>query len=151
VRRIIQTHRFEPGRLELELTETALAGSDHDVRAAITALRALGARIALDDFGTGYSSLTYLLNFAFDKLKIDRCFVQETDMTSATIVHAVASIGRALGMTLVAEGVETEVQERFLAAAGVHQLQGYRFGKPMPIDAFRRHCAAHPMPQRQAG
>jgi diguanylate cyclase len=90
-------------------------------------------RLALDDFGTGYSSLQYLRRFPFDKLKIDHGFVQsiETAVDAAAIVHAVVSLSRGLTMTVTAEGVETAEQQVFLRAAGVHTLQGYRFGRPM--------------------
>ena len=96
-------------------------------------LKSLGVRLALDDFGTGYSSLQYLRRFPFDKLKIDRSFVLSIEKAAdaAAIVHAVVSLGRGLGMKVTAEGVETADQHLFLRAAGVHFMQGYRFGKPM--------------------
>jgi EAL domain-containing protein (putative c-di-GMP-specific phosphodiesterase class I) len=96
-------------------------------------LKALGVRIALDDFGTGYSSLLYLRRFPFDKLKIDRSFVVSIEgaADAAAIVHAVVGLGRGLGMQVTAEGVETADQHLFLRAAGVHSMQGYRFGRPM--------------------
>ena len=89
-------------------------------------------RLALDDFGTGYSSLLYLRRFPFDKLKIDRSFVHSIEKAAdaAAIVHAVVSLGRGLGMKVTAEGVETAEQHLFLRAAGVHSMQGYRFGRP---------------------
>ena len=104
-------------------------------------LRSLGVRLALDDFGTGYSSLQYLRRFPFDKLKIDRSFVLSLEKTAdaAAIVHAVVSLGRGLGMKVTAEGVETADQHLFLRAAGVHFMQGYRFGKP--IGGERDHRA----------
>ncbi len=95
-------------------------------------LKALGVRLALDDFGTGYSSLLYLRRFPFDKLKIDRSFVRaiESAAEAAPIVHAIVSLGRGLGMKVTAEGVETAEQHLFLRAAGVHFMQGFRFGRP---------------------
>ena len=101
--------------------------------AAMLRLKALGVRIALDDFGTGYSSLLYLRRFPFDKLKIDRSFVLaiEKAAEAAAIVHAIVSLGRGLGMKVTAEGVETADQQLFLRAAGVHSMQGYRFGRAM--------------------
>jgi len=95
-------------------------------------LKALGVRFALDDFGTGYSSLLYLRRFPFDKLKIDRSFVTSIEKAAdaAAIVHAVVSLGRGLGMKVTAEGVETAEQHLFLRAAGVHYMQGFRFGRP---------------------
>ena len=125
---------FDPTRLELELTESVLLGNVDSAEAAMLRLKALGVRLALDDFGTGYSSLLYLRRFPFDKLKIDRSFVRSIEKAAdaAAIVHAIVSLGRGLGMKVTAEGVETADQHLFLRAAGVHFMQGYRFGKPMP-------------------
>ena len=87
---------------------------------------------ALDDFGTGYSSLTSLRHFPIDKIKIDQSFVSNVGLAiDATIVHVIVSIGRALGLTVVAEGVETVEQQKFLRTAGVHAMQGYLFARPM--------------------
>ncbi len=105
---------------------------------AIFALRGHGIKMALDDFGTGYSSLIYLRRFSFDKIKIDRSFLESMESTgeSAILVHSVVHLGRALGLTVCAEGVETEEQSRFLQAVGCHQLQGYVFSKPLPAADF---------------
>jgi diguanylate cyclase (GGDEF)-like protein len=126
--------KFDPARLELELTESVLLGNVDTAEAAMLKIKALGVRLALDDFGTGYSSLLYLRRFPFDKLKIDRSFVLSIEKAAdaAAIVHAVVSLGRGLGMKVTAEGVETADQQLFLRAAGVHCMQGYRFGKAMP-------------------
>jgi EAL domain-containing protein (putative c-di-GMP-specific phosphodiesterase class I) len=136
--------RFDPQRLEIEITETAILSDGEDVRANIARLHALGVKIALDDFGVGYSSLSHLRLFPFDKLKIDKAFINDCakDVQSATLVHAVVSVGRALGMKVVAEGIETEDQRKFLKLAGVHLMQGYLFGKPEPIAALRARIAA---------
>jgi diguanylate cyclase (GGDEF)-like protein len=122
---------FDPARLELELTESVLLGNVDTAEAGMLRLKALGVRLALDDFGTGYSSLLYLRRLPFDKLKIDRSFVLaiEKAADAAAIVHAVVSLGRGLGMKVTAEGVETADQQLFLRAAGVHFMQGFRFGK----------------------
>jgi diguanylate cyclase (GGDEF)-like protein len=132
VERILAETGFDPKQLELELTETTLLGNVESAEAAMRRLKALGVRFALDDFGTGYSSLLYLRRFPFDKLKIDRSFVSsiETAPDAAAIVHAVVSLGRGLGMKVTAEGVETAEQHLFLRAAGVHYMQGFRFGRP---------------------
>jgi len=132
VERILAETVFDPKRLELEVTESTLLGNVDSAELAMFRLKALGVRLALDDFGTGYSSLQYLRRFPFDKLKVDSSFVRSIEKAAdaAAIVHAVVSLGRGLGMKVTAEGVETAEQHLFLRAAGVHSLQGYRFGKP---------------------
>ena len=137
---LIQHHGYDARRLEVEITETAILQSEAQVRTNIDRLRALGMKVALDDFGAGYSSLGHLRRYPFDKLKIDREFITDCsrDMQSATVVHAVVSIGRALGMKVIAEGVETETQRKFLKVAGVHAMQGYLFGKAVGIDELSR-------------
>jgi len=134
VERALSDTGFDPARLELELTESVLIGNLDSAEAAILRLKGLGVRLALDDFGTGYSSLLYLRRFPFDKLKIDRSFVRSIEKAAdaAAIVHAIVSLGRGLGMQVTAEGVETADQHLFLRAAGVHSLQGFRFGRPVP-------------------
>jgi diguanylate cyclase (GGDEF)-like protein len=135
VERILQETGFDPARLELELTESTLIGNVEGAEMAMRRLKGMGVKLALDDFGTGYSSLFYLRTFPFDKLKIDRSFVAsiETAAEAAAIVHAIVSLGRGLGMKVTAEGVETAEQQLFLRAAGVHSMQGFRFGKPMGL------------------
>jgi diguanylate cyclase (GGDEF)-like protein len=135
VERILADTEFDPTRLELEVTESTLIGNVETAELAMFRLKALGVRLALDDFGTGYSSLLYLRRFPFDKLKIDRSFVHSIERASdaAAIVHAVVSLGRGLGMKVTAEGVETAEQHLFLRAAGIHFMQGYRFGRPSPV------------------
>ena len=125
-------------RLEVEITESAII---NDMGRALTILRrlkGLGVGIAMDDFGTGYSSLATLQAFPFDKIKIDRTFVGqvESNPQAAVIVRAVLGLGRSLGMGVVAEGVETQAQHRFLADECCDELQGYLFGKPQPIACF---------------
>ncbi|HWK96148.1 MAG TPA: EAL domain-containing protein [Pseudolabrys sp.] len=136
VERTLAETGFDPARLELEITESVLIGNFDTAEASMLRLKALGVRLALDDFGTGYSSLLYLRRFPFDKLKIDRSFVLSIEKAAdaAAIVHAVVSLGRGLGMKVTAEGVETADQHLFLRAAGVHQMQGYRFGRPTSPD-----------------
>lgn len=143
VERILKETGFHPTRLELELTESTLLGNLDNAEAAMRRLKALGVQLALDDFGTGYSSLLYLRRFPFDKLKIDRSFVLSIEKASdaAAIVHAVVSLGRGLGMKVTAEGVETAEQHLFLRAAGVHCMQGFRFGMPSPATDIAKRLA----------
>ncbi len=122
-----------PQRIQIELTETAIIDDVERADQNLKILRAAGVRVALDDFGTGYSSLVYLNQFAIDCIKIDKSFVDNVthDRQSAVIVALVARLAASLGMTVVAEGVETDEQRQILIAAGCGALQGYRFGKPM--------------------
>ena len=133
VEEILNETGFDPGRLELELTESTLLGNVETAEVSMHRLKTIGVQLALDDFGTGYSSLAYLRRFPFDKLKIDRSFVRSIERApdAAAIVHAIVSLGRGLGMKVTAEGVETAEQHLFLRAAGVHAMQGFRFGKPV--------------------
>ena len=132
IERILLEMGFSPDRIELEITETALIDTEVAVQQTIEQLHRRGVSFALDDFGTGFSSLTSLRRFPIDKIKIDRSFVSNVGSTvDATIVHAVVSIGRTLGLKVVAEGVETVEQQKFVAAAGVHAMQGYLFARPM--------------------
>ncbi len=144
VERILHETDFDATRLELEVTESTLLGNVDTAELAMFRLKALGVRLALDDFGTGYSSLLYLRRFPFDKLKIDRSFVHSIERAAdaAAIVHAVVSLGRGLGMKVTAEGVETAEQQLFLRAAGVHMMQGYRFGRPGSAADIDRRLAA---------
>jgi diguanylate cyclase (GGDEF)-like protein len=132
VERILSETGFDPARLELEITESTLLGNVDSAELAMRRLKVLGVQLALDDFGTGYSSLLYLRRFPFDKLKIDRSFVLSIEKAAdaAAIVHAIVSLGRGLGMKVTAEGVESAEQHLFLRAAGVHCMQGFRFGVP---------------------
>jgi predicted signal transduction protein with EAL and GGDEF domain len=122
-------------RLELEITESVLLQNSEGTRAMLHALRRLGVRISLDDFGTGYSSLSYLRSFPFDKIKIDRSFVNElaTRKDSLAIIRAVTGLGKSLGITTTAEGVETDEQLDMLCREGCTQAQGYLISKPRPI------------------
>ncbi len=144
VERILTETDFDANRLELELTESTLLGNLETAELSMLRLKAIGVRFALDDFGTGYSSLLYLRRFPFDKLKIDSSFVRAIEKASdaAAIVHAVVSLGRGLGMKVTAEGVETAEQHLFLRAAGVHSMQGYRFGKPGTATEMTMRLAA---------
>jgi diguanylate cyclase (GGDEF)-like protein/PAS domain S-box-containing protein len=125
---------LSPKRLELEITETLLLERSEQVLATLHALRALGVRISMDDFGTGYSSLSYLRSFPFDKIKIDRSFVHDlgANADSQAIVRAIVSLGTSLGITITAEGVETETDLAHLRAEGCDEGQGYLFAKARP-------------------
>ena len=123
-----------PGRqLELEITETVLLKDSESTLATLHRLRGLGVRISMDDFGTGYSSMSYLRRFPFDKIKIDQSFVRDLpdDVESSAIVRAVIGLSNSLGMTVTAEGVETEAQAEQLAREACTDLQGYLFSKPV--------------------
>ena len=138
VERILRETGMDPSRLELELTEGVVVKDADQAENAIIELRAKGVRLALDDFGIGYSSLIYLRRFAFDKIKIDKSFLQSMEMTgeSAIILHSIVHLGRALGLTVTAEGIENEDQQRFLQALGCHELQGFLFSQPLDPEAL---------------
>ena len=125
-----------PGeRLEIEITETALLRRLPDVLAALHRVRAMGVRIAMDDFGTGYSSLSQLHAFPFDRLKIDRAFIAGAERTAAqdAVIRAIAALGCGLGMTTVAEGVETRDQLEWVRDGGCDSVQGFLFSRPIPL------------------
>lgn len=144
-----------PGRLELEITEGVLIEDFDRGLALLRRLKALGVCVSMDDFGSGYSSLNYLQAFPFDKIKIDRAFVMNLGRNpqSAAIVRAVISLGHGLGMSIVAEGVETQEQLDFLADEGCDAVQGYFIGKPAPIgQCFAMMGRAGPVaPVRKIG
>ena len=126
---------LEPHRLELEITETLLLGDTESVLAELLKLKGLGVSIAMDDFGTGYSSLSYLWRFPFDKIKIDRSFMEGFEGTgreAETVVKTIIALGRELDMRVTVEGVETAKQVAFLDQANGDQVQGFFFGRPMP-------------------
>ena len=126
-------------RLELEITEAVLIRDDESALDILHQLRAIGVRIALDDFGTGYSSLSYLQRFPFDKIKIDRCFVNDVAETGgASIVQAVVNIAASRSMTTTAEGVETEAQRDTLRALGCTEIQGWLFSPARPAAEVRQ-------------
>ncbi len=139
---LLRQQQVDPGRLEIEITESAVLDTDKAAR-ALTELRALGLRIAIDDFGTGYSCLTRLKDLDVGTIKIDRCFV--ADMTTKAdvrgLVEAIVGIGRTLGLEVVAEGVESEEQAALLARLGCTSLQGFLFSPPLPPAAFARWVA----------
>ena len=137
-----------PKRLELEITETLLLEKSSQVLATLHALRALGVRISMDDFGTGYSSLSYLRSFPFDKIKIDQSFVRDlgSNRDAQAIVRSIISLGKGLGVTITAEGVETEAELSCLRAEGCHEGQGFLFSRARPnaeiVGLLQAQCGA---------
>ncbi len=142
LRQLLADIGFDPARLVLEMTETAFLGEPGRVKLLFEEIRAMGIKLALDDFGVGYSSLTALHRFPFDKIKIDKEFVQALDgepraaLEALAIIQAVTGVGRAFGMQVVAEGIETPAQHAHIKAAGVHAMQGYLFGRPVTAEGF---------------
>ena len=138
VKDTVRAAGVDPCRLELELTESAILSDMDETIRRMNELRALGIRFALDDFGTGYSSLSYLKRLPFDQLKIDQSFVRDMaeDESSEAIVLAILSLSHALGLEVVAEGVEMPEQRDFLRQHGCDSFQGYLFGKPLPMEAW---------------
>ena len=136
---VLATTGLSASRLELEITEAVLIRDDDAALNLLQHLRNIGVRIALDDFGTGYSSLSYLRRFPFDKIKIDRCFVDGiTDGDGASaIVQAVINIANAQNMTTTAEGIETEPQREMLRDLGCTEMQGFLFSRPLPVEQIR--------------
>jgi diguanylate cyclase (GGDEF)-like protein len=131
-------------RLELEITEAVLIRDDETALQILHQLRDIGVRIALDDFGTGYSSLSYLQRFPFDKIKIDRCFVNDlAEAGGSSIVQAVVNIAADRQMTTTAEGVETERQQELLRGLGCTEMQGYLFSPPKPAEEVKKILLAH--------
>jgi len=136
---------IEPRRLELEITESVLMKDQGAALATLHKVRAAGVRISMDDFGTGYSSLSYLRSFPFDKIKIDQSFVRGNpdDPSSRAIVRAIAALGKALGMTTTAEGVETEEQLARVTADGCTDVQGYLISRPLAPELIGEFLQSH--------
>jgi EAL domain-containing protein (putative c-di-GMP-specific phosphodiesterase class I) len=136
----VEAAGIDPRQLCIEITETALMHDPVEAQSALTALTALGLQVALDDFGTGYSSLGYLRRFPVDIIKIDRGFIEGIgrDPENAAIVTAVIAMARALGLTTVAEGVETDQQLAAVGHLGIDWVQGNYFSVPLSGDALMR-------------
>ena len=138
----LRRHAVAPAHLELEITESVFLGDLEAARRTLQRLKALGITLALDDFGTGFSSLAYLTELPFDVIKIDQRFVARLPQhrrADEAVVTTIIALGHKLGIQILAEGVETEEQARYLVAHGCHLLQGYHFGQPMPIEPFEQH------------
>ncbi len=132
---------LDPVRLELEITETTIIGDKQRALETLRQIKALGVTIAIDDFGTGYSSLDTLRSFPFDKIKLDRSFMNEVEdnAEAKAILRAILALGRSLNVPVLAEGVETASQLAILREEGCDEAQGYLLGRPQPID--RIHAA----------
>ena len=143
---ILERSGAPPARLKLELTESSLVTEIERVTARMDQLKAKGVGFSLDDFGTGYSSLAYLKRLPLDQLKIDQGFVRDIliDPNDAAIAKMVIVLAESLGLTVIAEGVETEAQRDFLAEQGCHAYQGYLFSRPLCEDELARYLAAAP-------
>ena len=141
---VVEHNTIAPGRLKIELTESMLVRDIEDVIAKMSQLKAHGVGFSLDDFGTGFSSLSYLKRLPLDQLKIDQSFVRDvlSDGHDAAIARTVISLGQSLGLTVIAEGVETEGQRNFLADNGCHVFQGYLYSRPLPLAQFDAFVAA---------
>ncbi len=138
LQRTLEQFDIAPSQIEVEVTENICIRNPQAAIEQLNKLCQLGVRVAIDDFGTGYSSLAYLHRFPIHILKIDRSFIMPIDDEALQfpVVLAIISIAKGLGLKLVAEGVETEVQKRYLQHAGCHTFQGYFFHKPMPQAAL---------------
>jgi EAL domain-containing protein (putative c-di-GMP-specific phosphodiesterase class I) len=131
-------------RLEVEITEGVLLNNTDAAMKRLMALKELGVSIAMDDFGTGYSSLGYLTRFPFSKIKIDQSFLRgEQTPRSRALIQGIIALGERLGMTTIAEGVETEEHIAQLAEYGCMQVQGFLIGRPLPLDGATAFIAAH--------
>jgi diguanylate cyclase (GGDEF)-like protein/PAS domain S-box-containing protein len=147
---LLATTGAPPDRLTLELTESVFARNPADLVDRMQQLRGLGVHFALDDFGTGYSSLAYLARFPLAALKIDRSFVRgvDNDPNASSIVEAIIALARKLHLATIAEGVELDAQQAFLAAHGCDVMQGYLLGRPVALDEFEERYGRPPMPMQ---
>lgn len=146
VRDVVRESGIDPKRLELEVTETAMTQDRERAAHILSSLAAMGISVAVDDFGTGYSNLSYLVDFQFGKIKIDKSFVRrmETDANSGAVVSTIVGLSRALGVRTIAEGVETPTQAILLRAAGCETVQGFLYGKPVPLAVIGNSAAPRP-------
>lgn len=137
-RQALEAHKLAPSALQLEVTESATMDQIDEVVPMLAALRTFGIRIAIDDFGTGYSSLSHLKRLPIDYLKLDRSFTRDvTGSDGRSIAAAIVGLGHALGLTVIAEGVETDEEAAVLRELGYDEFQGFRFARPMPIQKYQ--------------
>lgn len=136
--RVCEDHGIEPWRLEIELTESALVSGASEVAVILEKLRKRGFTLSLDDFGTGYSSLSHIQHLPFDKIKIDRIFVKDLpgDVRSLCVLKSIIMLCKGLGLGIIAEGVETELQLKTLVDLGIEEFQGFMFSRPAPIEEW---------------
>lgn len=136
---VLKETGLPPHQLELEITEGVVLDNANSAREVMHRLKALGVRLAMDDFGTGYSSLSYLHTYPFDGIKIDRSFIAGLDTSSngEAVIEAIIGLGRALSLTVTAEGVETQRQMDVLARLKCNQAQDYYLARPMRIEALK--------------
>jgi EAL domain-containing protein (putative c-di-GMP-specific phosphodiesterase class I) len=153
LRLCLDRHEIDAHLLEVEITESAMMGEQADIIAQLAAIRALGVKLHVDDFGTGYSSLSQLQKLKMDVLKVDRAFTSELDRSreGRVFFQAIVSMAHALGMSVVAEGVETAEQLRILRELCCNEVQGYMIARPMPADhmaaLMRRPALLSPIPE----
>ena len=135
----------DTAKLKLEVTESLLLDNVDDIIAKMTALKARGISFSMDDFGTGYSSLSYLKRLPLYQLKIDQSFVRDvlTDPNDAAIARIIISLAKSMNLAVIAEGVETEAQRKFLELNDCHAFQGYLFSKPVPVKEFEQLMAQY--------
>ena len=150
---ILESTGIDPSRLDLEMTEGVLIQDEDQAEATIIDLRALGIRMGLDDFGSGYSSMIYLRRFAFDKIKIDRAFLEsmEANGEGGIILESIISLGHALGLTVTAEGVESFDQVEFLQKLGCDEMQGYYFDPPLSAEQIDERVSLQAWADQQPG
>ncbi|MCX7283036.1 MAG: EAL domain-containing protein, partial [Novosphingobium sp.] len=139
---VLEQTRFPPSRLQFEITEGYLLANPERVVSAVESFKALGMSVALDDFGTGFTSIHYLRSYGFSHIKIDKSLLAglAPGAKATLLVTGAITLACGLDMAVIAEGVETETQAAILRAAGCHEMQGYLFGKPMPLAEFIAAC-----------
>jgi len=138
VQQALASSGLAPQLLELEVTESAMLADLKQVITTLEQLKAMNIELALDDFGTGYSSLSYLKSLPVDRLKIDRAFVSDVMLNyqDQAILQMIVELGQALGLKILAEGIETEQQRSLLKDSGCHEAQGFFYAKPLPLEQF---------------